>query len=56
MQQVVSVGLVSRNRYTGKFFNDQYGVNGSIIITVHGRRLSATLNAGGAAARMVLKK
>ncbi len=56
VQQSARVGLVSGNRYQGQFYNAEFGISGSIVITVHGRRLSATLNAGSAAARMVLKR
>jgi hypothetical protein len=56
VQQTADLGWVGGNRYTGQFFNAEYGVSGSIIITLHGRRLVATLNGGGAAAQLVLNR
>jgi hypothetical protein len=54
--QTADLGWTGGNRYTGQFFNAEYGVSGSIVITVHGKRLVATLNGGGAAAQLVLNR
>lgn len=56
VMQTADLGWVGGNRYTGQFFNAEYGVSGSIIITVHGKRLVATLNGGGGAAQLVLTR
>ena len=48
--QTASLEQVSANRYAGDFFNSDYGVTGSIHVTVSGNSLSANLNGGGAKA------
>jgi hypothetical protein len=45
--QTAKLVQVSANHFSGGFYNSEYDVSGSITITVHGNRLSASLSAGG---------
>jgi hypothetical protein len=45
--QTADLARVSANRFTGEFHNAEYGVSGSIAVTVQGKRLSASLSGGG---------
>jgi hypothetical protein len=45
--QTANLVRISANRFSGGFYNSEYNVSGSIAITVHGNRLSASLSAGG---------
>ena len=56
VEQTAGLARVAPNRYSGEFYNAEYNVTGSIIVTVHGNRLSATLNGGGASAQLTLSK
>ncbi len=48
--QTATLEQVGANRYSGEFNNAEYGVTGSINITVNGSSLSAQLRGGGGAA------
>ena len=50
VSQTASLEQVGPNRYTGDFTNSEYGVSGSITITVNGSNLSASLHGGGGSA------
>jgi hypothetical protein len=54
VQQSAQVARTGPNRYAGDFHNAEYGVSGSIHITVHGSSLSASLNGGGSSAHLSL--
>jgi hypothetical protein len=54
--QSAKLARVSANRFTGSFYNAEYNVSGSIAITVHGNRLSASLSAGGGTAHFNLSR
>lgn len=44
------------NRYAGEFHNAQYGISGSISVSVSGNRMSASLSGGGATAQLTLSR
>ena len=50
VSQTASLEQVGPNKYAGEFTNAEYGVSGSINVTVNGNSLSATLHGGGASA------
>ena len=55
--RVAQTAVVTRsggNSYSGQFFNAEYGVSGSISITVSGNRMSASLSGGGGSAQFNL--
>jgi hypothetical protein len=44
------------NRYTGNFQNSDYGISGSISVSVNGNSLNASLNGGGGSASFNLNR
>lgn len=48
--QTASLEQTGANRYSGQFTNSEYGVSGSISLTVNGNSLSASLSGGGGSA------
>ncbi len=54
--QTALLRKVARNRYTGKFNNDEYGVSGRIRVKVSGRRLSASLSSESGSAVFTLRR
>jgi hypothetical protein len=56
VQQSAQVTHVSGNRYRGEFFNQEYGISGSVRITVVGNRLNASLSGGGGSAEIALSR
>ena len=48
--QTASLEQIGTNRYAGDFTNQDYGVSGTISITVNGSSLSASLHGGGGSA------
>jgi len=56
VQQSAEVTRVSGNRYRGEFFNQEFGLSGSIRITVSGNKLNASLSGGGGSAEFALSK
>ena len=50
VEQTAQVERDGGNRYSGAFQNAEYGVSGSIDITVRGSSLNASLNGGGGSA------
>ncbi|MEQ1695518.1 MAG: hypothetical protein ABL901_06720 [Hyphomicrobiaceae bacterium] len=48
--QTASLEQVGANRFTGDFTNSDYGVTGTIHLTLSGNSLSANLTGGGARA------
>ena len=48
--QTATLEQVGANKYSGEFNNAEYGVTGSINITVNGSSLSAALQGGGGSA------
>lgn len=54
VEQTAQLERTGPNRYSGGFQNAEYGVSGSISITVNGNSLSASLNGGGASAHLSL--
>lgn len=56
VQQSAEITHVSGNRYRGEFFNQEFGISGSVRITVHGNSLSASLSGGGGSAEFALSR
>lgn len=54
--QTAQVQRVSNTRFSGEFYNAEYGVGGSINITLRGNSLSASLDGGGASASLSLSR
>ena len=50
MSQSALLQQVGPNRFAGDFTNPEYGVSGSINVTLNGNSLSASLHGGGASA------
>jgi hypothetical protein len=48
--QTAMLAQVGPNRYVGEFTNQEYGVTGTISLTVNGSSLSANLQGGGGSA------
>ncbi len=56
VQQSAELTRVSGDRYRGEFHNQEFGISGSIRITISGNRLNASLNGGGASAEFSLSR
>jgi hypothetical protein len=56
VQQSAELTRVSGNTYRGEFFNQEFGIQGSIRITVNGDSLDASLSGGGGSAEMNLSR
>ena len=56
VQQSADLTRVSGDRYRGEFHNQEYGISGSIRITISGNRLNASLNGGGGSAVFSLSR
>ena len=56
VQQTATLSRAGPNRFTGEFENAEYGISGSIQITVNGDMLSASLNGGGGSASFSLSR
>ena len=57
--RVVQTGELSRvsaTRFVGEFNNPQYGITGSITISVRGSSLTASLSGGGGSAQFNLSR
>ncbi|MGE3915231.1 MAG: hypothetical protein AB7F78_05975 [Hyphomicrobiaceae bacterium] len=56
VEQSAAVTHVTGNRYRGEFINQEFGISGSIRITVSGDSLSASLSGGGGSAEFALSR
>ena len=56
VQQTAEITRVAGNRYRGEFFNQEYGISGSVRITVSGNRLNASLAGAGGTAEFALSR
>ena len=56
VQQTALVAQTGPNRYVGNFVNDEYGISGSIQITLKGKSLNASLAGGGGSATMSMSR
>lgn len=56
VQQSAEITRVSSDRYRGEFQNQEYGISGSIRITINGNTLNASLNGGGGSAQFNLRR
>ncbi len=54
--QTAELTRTSGSRYSGEFFNSEYGISGSIRISVSGSSLSASLSGGGGTGRFHLSR
>jgi hypothetical protein len=54
VSQQAELSRVGANRYSGDFRNPDFGISGSIRVTVNGNSLSAALNGGGGSAHFTL--
>jgi hypothetical protein len=56
VEQSATVRKVGANAYSGSFYNSDYGISGSIYITVSGNSQSVSLSGGGASASLRLSR
>ncbi len=56
VQQSAALIHVAGNRYRGEFVNQEYGITGSIRLTLDGNRISASLTGGGGSAQLALRR
>lgn len=54
-EQSANLRQVGPNSYAGSFYNAQYGIQGSIHISVHGNTQSVSLRGGGGSASLTLR-
>jgi hypothetical protein len=57
--RVAQSGQLARtaaNRFSGELYNPEYGMSGSIVITVQGSRLTASVNGGGGIGHFTLTR
>lgn len=55
VEQSARLRRVGANSYSGRFFNPQYNITGSIHITVHGNTQSVSLRSGSGSASLTLR-
>jgi hypothetical protein len=55
-EQTAQLTRSGANRYTGNFQNSEYGISGSISVTVNGNSLNASLSGGGGSASLNLNR
>ncbi len=56
VEQTAVLKRFSRNRYSGTFHNEEFGVSGQIRVTIRGRRLTAALTSDVANATLHLRR
>jgi hypothetical protein len=56
VNQTAELVRVSANRFTGDYLNRDYGVSGSIRVTVSGNSLNASLSGGGGSAQISMNR
>ncbi len=56
VSQNAQITRVSATRFSGEFQNQEYGINGTIYISLRGNRLTASLVAGGGSANFSLSR
>ena len=54
VSQSASLSRLTSTSYSGEFVNTEFNIAGSIRIRLHGNKLNASLNGGGATAQFVL--
>ena len=54
--QTAELSRISATRFSGQFYNAEYSISGSIVISVQGNHLSASLNGGGGSAYFNLSR
>lgn len=56
VQQTARLRKTGANTYSGSFHNEQYGVNGSISVSVHGNTQNVRLSSDSGAAVLTLRR
>ncbi len=56
VSQTATVGRISGSRYYGRFFNEEFGISGTLRISVSGNRLNATLKGDTGSAVLSLRR
>lgn len=56
VDQSAEIEQIGPNRYAGSFFNSQYGVSGSISISVRGDSMSVSLSGGAGSGNLSLSR
>jgi hypothetical protein len=56
VEQSGQLARTAANRFSGELYNPEYGMSGSIIITVQGRRLTASVSGGGGIGHFTLTR
>jgi hypothetical protein len=56
VNQTAELTRVSANRFSGDFLNREYGISGSIRVTVSGNSMTAALAGGGGTASLSLNR
>lgn len=56
VSQSATLRQTGSNRYSGSFYNAEYGIEGSIRVVVQGSRQSVSLDGGGATAWLRLSR
>ena len=54
--QTAQLTRTGANRYSGSFQNSEYGISGSISLSVNGNSLNASLSGGGGSASLNLNR
>lgn len=54
VSQSASLSRLTSTTYSGEFYNTEFNLSGSIRIRLHGNKINASLNGGGATAQFVL--
>jgi hypothetical protein len=55
VDQSASLRKTGPNSYSGSFFNPQYGISGSIHVSVHGNTQNVSLRSGSGSANLTLR-
>jgi hypothetical protein len=56
VEQTAQLTRTGPNRFTGEFENAEFGITGSISVTLNGNSLNAALNGGGASANLNMNR
>jgi hypothetical protein len=56
VNQTAELLRVSANRFNGDYLNRDFGVSGSIRVTVNGNSLNASLSGGGGSAQLSMSR
>jgi len=56
VEQSASLRETGPNSYAGNFYNEQFGIQGRIYVTVYGNSQSVSLRGGGGSASLTLRR